>query len=61
MPMLWGFMIDVHSKVAMAPSTADPPDCSISLGQKKRLKMSSGIQRTSKYDDAPAKGPFPKI
>lgn len=50
MPMLWGCMIDVHSKVAMAPSTADPPDCSISLGEK-RLKMSCGTQRTSKYDD----------
>ncbi len=25
-------MIDVHSKVAMAPSTAEPPNSSISLG-----------------------------
>lgn len=39
MPILWGFMIDVHSKVAMAPSTAEPPNCSISLGEKKRQKM----------------------
>lgn len=36
MPMLWGFMIDVHSKVAMAPSTADPPDFRISLGERKK-------------------------